>query len=138
MHIVDQRKKKSNGSSRSFGKRPHSAPLPKVDLGDSIIELEARPASTPSAARPRLASPHRLDPLRLIGAASLGLGAVCLVLWMLGTILATGGPTELQRFNAGRPVMLCTAGGYRSVDDSLLGRVFGERHFTCRDWKMGP
>jgi hypothetical protein len=145
VHVVDKSKKPRNGSSRSFARDPIKAgQLPKADLPDSMFGVGATDtapdASGPSPAIRKLAQrmpASRHAPLRAVGVAAVGASMVYAVLWSLGALFSTVGERELQQFNAGRPVMLCTAGGYRAVDNSLIGRVFGERHFTCRDWKMG-
>lgn len=159
MYVTDSPRKKfsaSNGTSRSFASRPIKAgQLPKVDFPASVMDVEPVPVGTAAAraasgvAQPanRLpAAPARpparptarpTDPLRLIGAATVGIGLLYGLLWSLGALMTSGGQAELERFNAGKPVMVCTSGGLRAIDDSLLGRVFGERYFTCRDWKMG-
>jgi hypothetical protein len=155
VYVTDSPRKKfsaSNGSSRSFASRPVKAgQLPKVDFPASVIDVDPAPVGTSTARAassvPRPATrlsgavtrpaARSTDPLRVIGAATVGLAIVYGLLWSLGALMNTGGQAELERFNAGKPVMLCTEGGFRAVDDSLLGRVFGERYFTCRDWKMG-
>ena len=119
--------------------------LPKVDIPDSVIDVEAEVVAPPPRPRPvvrsaparRVNDSNAVDPLRVIGTTTVAMSAVYGLLWALGALMTNGGPAELQQFNAGKPVMLCTAGNYRPTDDSLLGRIFGERHFTCSDWKMG-
>jgi len=119
----------------------NARPVSAKETGDSIFDVAPydphppRPALSPRQAAQAASSG---DPLRAIGAVSLTMAVIYLALWGLGTLMSSGGPAELQQFNAGRPVMLCTAGSYRAEKDTLLGRVFGERHFSCSDWKMAP